>query len=374
MDIQAFNIKVELIKFLESKNIYSYTKVQEIAIPKLLKHENVLVKAPTGSGKTFSFLLPIITRLKNNHVPQVIIFVPTRELGIQISDEIKAINKFLTQRVSSQLIIGGREKDEEINQFGKNQIIISTPTRLQKIQDEKNISLRSVETIIIDEIDMIYDFGFLEEIVTFKEKYLKNDNLSIAVFSATLNNEIKNVIKRTFNLTYKEITVEQDKKLASYVIKLNDRSRLSILSNLLQQSYMNPFLAIIFAKTNEDVESIFSYLLTHNHDLEIRKFNNNLTQRERKRLLSDLREQRVQYLVTTDLMARGMDFPGVTHIINYNMPSDNQYFLHRIGRTNRSNFTDGKVYTIVDGVDLTKLQKIASKEGINLEPLSIREI
>lgn len=374
MDIQAFNIREDIFEFLKHKNIKTYTKVQQVAIPKLLKQESVLVKAPTGSGKTFSFLFPIITRLKPVHEPQVIIFVPTRELGIQINDELKEIKKYLTSTVSSQLIIGGKEKDEEISQFGKNQIIIATPTRLQKIQDEKNISLRKIETIIIDEVDMIYDFGFLEEIVIFKERYLKNDNLSVGVFSATLNNEIKNVVKKAFNLTYKEITIEQEKKLSSYVIKLNDRTRLSLLSSLLSQSYLNPFLAIIFARTNEDVESIFSYLLMHNHDLDIRKFNNSLTQRERKRLLNDLREQRVQYLITTDLMARGMDFPGVTHIINYNMPSDNQYFLHRIGRTNRSTFTDGKVYTLVDSNDFITLKKIATKEDINLETLSIKEL
>ncbi len=375
MDIQVYKIKPELIDFLKSKYYLNYTDVQLQTIPKLLKNQDVVVKAPTGSGKTFAFLFPIITNTKINRTPQSIIFVPTRELGLQIKNELEQINKFLIEKIKVHLMIGGTAEDQDIKNFGKSEIIIATPNRLNKIQSNNSISLKEVKTIIIDEADMIEDFGFLEEITEIKEKYLKKNKINFGIFSATLNTNTKNNFKKMFNLNYQDITINRKETLKIFNIKLNDRNRLTILNDLLSQDYMNPFLAIIFAKSNEDVGIIYNHLKANNPIIadNLKMFNKTLEQRERKRLLNDLKNDKIQYLITTDLMSRGMDFLGATHIINYNLPIDMQYFLHRIGRTNRSQMKNGYIYTITDIDEFEILSNFSSKNDIEIEMLSLKK-
>ncbi len=363
MSILKFNLKPELISYLSEQNIKTFFPVQEQTIPLIQKNHQLFVNAPTGSGKTLAFLLPIFNQLS---APQegikAMIVVPTRELGLQIYAQIKALNKYFEQQLSTQLMIGGNDRFEDIENYGKKNILVTTSSRLKKIHNQKPVSLRNLDYLIIDEIDMIADFGFLEELITFYNQNIKAT--SISVFSATLNNELENQIKKIFtNQTFKQIKIVNENKQTNYQIKVNERNKLDLLIKLLDDDEVNPFLAIIFAKTNEQVKEIFLRLKSAGIK-DIDYFNNDLNARARKRLLKDLKAHKIVYLVTTDLMARGMDFPGTSHIINFSLPVDISYYLHRIGRTNRSNITDGKVFTFVEQNDVPYIEKIKAKYKI----------
>ncbi len=365
MDIQAFNILDTLKVFLKSKNFKTFTPVQDKTIPLLLKGKSVLVKAPTGSGKTFSFLLPIITNIDFNlDKTQYIIFVPTRELGIQIKKEITKINEFLDQELKTQLLIGGSEKNEEMKKYGKSHIIVATPSRITEIHKLKPTSLSEVKGIIIDEVDMVVDFGSFEELFDFYQKNLKK-TISVSIFSATLNQEIKKMVSKTFTNIFTEVNVNLEKPITNYYIKTDDRSKFLVLEKLLNSDFINPYLAIIFVNKNDEVYKVFKFLEKEGF-MNVAFFNKELSQRERKRLLKNLNNDKIVYLVTTDLMARGIDLLNITHVINFDLPFDNNYYMHRIGRTNRSFNKQGQIYSLVNEKELQKLHNIADKNKINL--------
>ena len=363
MSILKFNLKPELITYLNEQNIKTFFPVQEKTIPLMQKGQQLFVNAPTGSGKTLAFLLPIFNQLS---APQegvkAMIVVPTRELGLQIYAQIKSLNKYFENKLSTQLMIGGNDRFEDIETYGKKNILVTTSSRLQKIHNEKPVSLKNLDYLIIDEIDMIADFGFLGELISFYNQNIKVTSLS--VFSATLNVELENQIKRFFNdKSFKQIKIVNKTVQSNYQIKVNERNKFELLVKLLEDDEVNPFLAIIFAKTNEEVKEIFLTLKAAKVQ-GVDYFNNDLTARARKRLLKDVQAHKIVYLVTTDLMARGMDFPGTSHIINFSLPVDISYYLHRIGRTNRSNIKDGKVFTFVDQKDVSYINKIKFKYNI----------
>ncbi len=366
MSILKFNLRSELIDYLNEQNIKHFFPVQEQTIPLIQKKQQLFVNAPTGSGKTLAFLLPIFNQLDASKEGiegiKAIIIVPTRELGLQINAQIKALNKHFENKLSTQLMIGGNDRFEDIDNYGNKNILVTTSSRLQKIHNQKPVSLKNLDYLIIDEIDMIADFGFLEELITFYNQNIKTTSLS--VFSATLNSELENQIKKFFNdKSFKQIKIINDTPKTNYQIKVNERDKFQLLLKLLADDEVNPFLAIIFAKTNEEVKAI--YLALKEAKIQgVDYFNNDLTARQRKRLLKDLKANKIIYLVTTDLMARGMDFPGTSHIINFSLPVDINYYLHRIGRTNRSNIVDGKVFTFVEQKDIPYINKIKDKYKI----------
>lgn len=363
MFIEQFNLKKELKEYLKSKNINNFSKVQEDVIPLLLNNKNVNVEASTGSGKTLSFLLPILNNLKSEDKITTIIWVPSRELGTQINNVLKEIKKNLKDFTFFNLI--NNLSIEEDAYFLKKEpnIIITTPNKLIKVIEKEKINFDNLKYLIIDEIDMIYNFGFLEEILIFKERIIKKDNKTWGLFSATFPLPLQNFIKnklQIINVKNIKINSLENEKIKINLIKVNESEKLEKLFKLLISDNINPYFCLIFAKTNNEVNSVYRYL----KDKKIEGlyfFNNQLNIKEKNKIMKLIHQDKVLFLVTTDLIARGIDFPIVTHIINFSYPSDLTYYKHRIGRTNRLNTINGVIYDFISENEEDKLEKIKEK-------------
>ncbi len=362
MDIKQFNLNPKIEEYLEFKKINEFFDVQTKIIPKLRKNKNVIVESPTGSGKTLSFLIPIIENLElDNSNLEAIIFAPTRELATQIHKVIKEINNFVSFK--SALIIGGEEFDKQKDKLNKNpKIIVATPERFNKLIGEMKINFDFLKTIVIDEADMMVDFGFLEIVDSFKNKLNKN-KITFAIFSASIPDHIQNWIRKSLIKEETEIfRIKNDKKIDVNVIKTYSGEKYRKLTELIQSDWFNPYFSIIFVKTNNEVESLYRKLKEELNLKNLQYFSSNLTQRQRNKLLKSIHNNEVVYLITTDLISRGMDFEFVSHIVNYELPVDLEYYRHRIGRTNRGNFdTVGLIYDLQTPEEVEKYTKLQKK-------------
>ncbi len=360
MDIKQFKIDPQLILYLENKGISNYMPIQDKVIPLLLKDKQVIVEAPTGTGKTLAFLLPIISKLNlENKNVQAIIAVPTRELAKQIWNVIQEIKKY-QNNFTTLLAIGGEDINRQLLKWSRMpQLIITTPERLTKLMVLNSIKLTNLKYLIIDEADMMLDFGFMEELEQFVEKNVSKNKLIYGLFSATLPLEVQNFIKKRIHGEVKNIQIIQEEQLKINLIKAHNNEKEKVLINLLEADIFNPFFALIFAKSNEEVKNVYAFL--KNKGLKnLDYFTSDLSQRERNRVLKSINNLETIYLVTTDLIARGMDFPGVSHVINFSYPNDLSYYRHRIGRTNRNNI-NGSIYDIYEDKDKDKIEIIKNK-------------
>ncbi len=365
MDIKQFNLTPEIKNYLDSKKISNFFDVQVKIIPKLRRNKNVIVESPTGSGKTLSFLIPIIEKLDlNDDGLEAIIFTPTRELATQIFNVIKEINEFI--KFKSSLIIGGKEIEKQKEDLNKKKpkIIVATPERFDKLMKETKINLDNIRTIVVDEADMMVDFGFLEIIDSFKNKLTKN-KINFAIFSASIPEHIQNWIRKSLIKNETEILkIKNEKKIDVNVIKTYSGEKYKKLKQLIQSDSFNPYFAIIFVKTNNEVESLYKKLKEEVNLKNLQYFSSNLTQRQRNKLLKSIHNNEVVYLITTDLISRGMDFEFVSHIVNYELPVDLEYYRHRIGRTNRGNFDSiGLIYDLQTPEEKDKYLKLQKRNN-----------
>ncbi len=361
MDTKSINIRKEIMEYFESKGFKKLLPVQEQSIPQINKRKSSFVEAPTGTGKTLSFLVPILNNLKEDNLStQSVIITPTRELAVQINSVLKEMKPFFDFEIKSTLAIGGEDFEDQQRKLKNGaHIIIGTADRIISLRDKTQHDISNLQYLVIDEVDMILNFGGFAEI----EK-LSNDipkSTTLAFFSASFPLETQNMIKKMFMKEVNNIIIKEkdDDELESQFIKAFDGDKTSTLIELLKSDKFNPFFALIFAKTNEEVEMIFKDLKNAGIK-DIASFHSGLGQRERNRLLKNINNSELIYLVTTDLMSRGMDFPGVTHIVNYSLPVDLTYYKHRIGRTNRNN-VKGNIYDIYSDGELRRYEEVQKK-------------
>ncbi|NOQ50131.1 MAG: DEAD/DEAH box helicase [Mycoplasmataceae bacterium] len=361
MDIKQFKIDKQVDAYLKDKKITTYTAVQEKVIPLLLKDKQVIVEAPTGTGKTLAFLIPILTNLDpNNKNIQALITVPTRELATQIANVCKEISLFKTD-FSYLLLTGGEDISIQNKKIKKQpQIIIGTQERINKVFSFGSFNLTFLKYIVLDEADMMLDFGFIEELKEFIKRSGINKKIVYSLFSATLPLPLQNFIKKSFGGEIINISIaKNDENIKINLIKSFDQEKNEQLFKLLSAPIFNPFFAIIFTRTNEEAEAVYAFLKTK----KIRNlacFTTTISARERSKILKNISKMNITYLVTSDVMSRGMDFLGVSHIINYSYPTNLTYYVHRIGRTNRNNIS-GQIYDIYTEKDEKQLKIIMEK-------------
>ena len=361
MDIKSFNLKKEINEYFDKMNFKEFQLVQEKTIPKLIKGQNLFVESPTGTGKTLSFLVPILETINYNSLEtQAIIITPTRELSIQIHNVLKEMKEFQIKKIKSLLAIGGKDFEDQLRKLRNGtQIIIGTSDRIHSLRNKLNHNLDELNYLVIDEVDMILNFGSFDEIITLSKVIPKETTL--AFFSASFPLSTQNYIKKLFNKGVSNIIIEVDKgaTITSNFIKAFDDDKSDTLIKLFNSDNFNPYFCIVFARTNIEVEVIYKFLKKKGVQ-KIGVFHSSLSQRERNRLLKLINNSELVYLVTTDLMSRGMDFPGVTHIVNYSLPVDLTYYKHRIGRTNRNNIK-GNIYDIYIDSDIRRYDEISKK-------------
>ncbi|MDU6948531.1 DEAD/DEAH box helicase [Veillonella parvula] len=323
----------ELIIALQKQGIKEPTPIQEQSIPVVFKGNDVIAKAQTGTGKTLAFLLPILQRVHTDvHQEQVLIIAPTRELIKQISDEAKELGSILN--VDILPLIGGKTIEAQLQQLGRRpQVILGTPGRLLDHAKRGSLHLDCIRRVVLDEADQMLHMGFLPDIENLISQ--TDTNRQLLLFSATIPDKIRNLAKaymsKPISVTAegKHITLES---IDQRVYMMNPEEKTQRLIKMIEDD--NPFLAIVFCNKREGAIRL-SYELTA-AGLNIAEMHGDLTQGRRTQILRDFAKAKTQILVATDIAARGIDIEGITHVYNYDVPRDVDYYIHRIGRTGRA--------------------------------------
>lgn len=354
-----YNFKSYINKGLESINFSKETDIQRLVIPKALNGENIIGKSSTGSGKTHAFILPILEKLNNLEEVEAVIIVPTRELGFQIYDEITKITKFSEEVIDVRLYVGGTNRDNELARLEKSQpnIVIGTIGKLKDLAIEANVlKIYTAKMVVIDEADMVFETSEFEEV---DYLFARFENPQILAFSATISEAMMHFLDKY--LSKNEIIDLVGKnnlkaEIEHIFIPTKNRNKDNLLFDLLQT--FHPYLALIFANTKTKVDEIADFLVSKG--LKVAKITGNLEPRERKQVLKRIKDGMYQYVVASDLASRGLDVVGVSHVINYELPSDIEFFIHRIGRTARYDLT-GVSISFYDYEDDNYLKKLEQK-------------
>ena len=364
------DINPQIIQALEENQIMSPTDIQEKSIPYGLSNRksHVIGQAKTGSGKTLAFAIPIIEKInpKNRNI-QAIVVVPTRELCKQNAVVFRSITKY--KRIKIVEVYGGASIRTQIEQIENGgQVLIATPGRLLDLIRRGKIKFKSVDFVALDEADRMLDMGFLPDIQFLLLDAMRDISPRLFLFSATLFDDIKKVI---YKFTKKDIVHEIDVSKDSLTVENCDQYAYYIENNKFWNfiKILNdekPDFSIIFTKTKRNAQKLCRKLndvSALNFNLKVGFINGDLTQAKREKTISMFRKRELNCLVATNVLARGLDFPQVTHVFNYDMPRDPEDYVHRIGRTARvagvdKNVTKGKAISIVSTDNRVLMRKI----------------
>ncbi|QDP41783.1 DEAD/DEAH box helicase [Radiobacillus deserti] len=326
-----------IVKQLKEQAITEPTPVQIQAIPKLLAGKDVMAQAQTGTGKTFAFLLPILEKIDANvEAIQALVLSPTRELALQISNELEKL--LITKpEVNSLAVYGGQDIEAQLKKLQKQvHIIVATPGRLLDHQRRGTVDLSDVSMFVLDEADQMLHMGFLPEVEAI-EGLLKEERQTM-LFSATMPKEVRTLANQYLHKPEyvtakgKNVTLDEVKQM---VIETTDREKQQKLTEVLHQ--FHPFLAIIFCRTKRRASKLNAALQGMGFLSD--ELHGDLSQSKREKVMQRFRDMKIQYLVATDVAARGLDVEGVTHVFNYDIPQDSETYIHRIGRTGRAGGT-----------------------------------
>ena len=356
---------------LKKINFVKPTEVQEKVIPVLMAHKNAVVQAVTGSGKTHAFLIPVMNEIDENlQFPQAILTTPSRELAQQLYQVARQLRDASNLNLSIALLAGGTDRERQIESISRHkpQIIIATPGRLHDFVEKKILPLDYVKNFVIDEADMTLDMGFLSEIDFIAQRLPQNCVLT--AFSATIPVKLANFLRKYMakpetiiidNPTVISPTVKND------LLDIGSKSRKKVLYQLL--TIGQPYLALIFANTKQTVDELAEFLI--NQGLKVAKIHGGITERERKRTMREVEAGQYQYVVATDLAARGIDIEGVSLVINYEIPRELEFVIHRIGRTGRNGMS-GHAVTLIREEEMNQILKL-EKMGIHFDFVEIKD-
>jgi ATP-dependent RNA helicase RhlE len=331
---QDFKIDQRLVAAIINKGYKAPTPIQDKIITHIIEGLDVVGIADTGSGKTAAFLVPLINKVLQNPREQILIVAPTRELAIQIDEEFKSFVR--GTRIFSVCCVGGASMGRQMSELRyRYNLIIGTPGRLKDLIEKKMIRLSEFNTVVLDEADRMFDMGFIND-----TRFIINGTprgRQTLFFSATISREIERMIgeftKNPVRISVK--TRDTSKNVEQDVIKIdNGKTKLQVLSNLLnKKEEFNKVL--VFGRTKHGVEKLSKMLLGYGFKVESIHGNKNNSQRQRA--LNMFKDNRIQVLVATDVAARGLDIADISHVINYDLPSTYEDYIHRIGRTGRYN-------------------------------------
>ncbi|RAS92718.1 DEAD/DEAH box helicase [Priestia endophytica] len=358
---EKFSFQPFLIEAIKDLNFYEPTEIQERIIPSLLNGESAIGQSQTGTGKTHAYLLPILNKINphKDHV-QAVIMAPTRELALQIHEEVQKITVFTEEdaKITSKCLIGGTDKQRTIEKLKQQpHVVVGTPSRVHDLMQEGALSVRQVDTIVVDEADLMLDLGFIEDVDRIAAA-MKED-VQILVFSATIPEKLKPLLKKYLdNPRYTHVAPKQltAAKLEHILVPQRHRDKKELVYNMLTN--LNPYLAIVFANTKKSADELADHLLEKG--LKVARIHGGLEPRERKRSMKQIQDLQYQYIVATDLAARGIDIQGVSHVINYEIPQDLDFYVHRVGRTARAGY-DGTAITIYEQDDYEALMSLENR-------------
>jgi ATP-dependent RNA helicase CshB len=366
---KQYALSKPIIDGLADMHIDTPTAIQEKVIPAVLRGESVIGQSQTGSGKTHAFLVPILEKLDaKEDTVQAVITAPSRELATQIYIVATTLAKHLPDlRIHNY--VGGTDKAKQIEKLQNNQpqLVIGTPGRILDLIKSGALAAHTAQTFVVDEADMTLDMGFLNQVDQIAATFPKD--LQMLVFSATIPQKLEPFLKKYMAnptiFTLKPQSVIAD-TVDNWLIAAKGRDKNQLIYQLL--TIGQPFLVLIFANTKHAVDHIHQFLT--DQGLEVAKIHGGIPPRERKRVMKEVAALKYQYVVATDLAARGIDIKGVSHVINAEIPSDNEFFIHRVGRTGRNGMhgTAITLYTPGQEDQIAELEHL----GIHFTPKAIK--
>ena len=364
-----FNFKSFITKALKALNFNTPTPIQERLIPLILKGKSVVGQSQTGSGKTHTFLLPIFQEVDLNDPLQAIIITPSRELAYQIYNAAKQIAKYAPTPITVHNYVGGTDKQRQVEKLSHHQpqIVIGTPGRILDLIRSHVLDVHHVKQFVVDEADMTLDMGFLDETDAIASSLPKE--LQMMAFSATIPEKLQPFLHKYMGNSVVEVVKNQaivSDIVDNWLISTKGRDRNQLIYRLLTMG--EPYLALIFTNTKERANELTNYL--RDQGLKVAKLHGGLQPRERKRTMKMIQNLEYQYVVATDLAARGIDIQGVSHVINDEIPTDLEFFIHRVGRTGRNGMPGIAItlYAPNEGDKITAIENM----GITFKPKMIK--
>lgn len=368
---ENLDLSKELKKALNDMEFVEMTAIQSQSIPAMIAGNDIVAQAPTGTGKTCSFGIPVVenTDTSERNVTSLIL-APTRELALQIANELIRLKKY-KKSIRIAVVYGGQNIDRQILALKrKPQIIVATPGRLMDHMRRKTIRLDHLKTLVLDEADEMLDMGFREDI----DEILQSvpEERQTVLFSATMSREILDITKKylkdpvKIKTTKSEVTVSSVKQ---YYLEVSPDNKTDVLARLID---VNDFkLSMVFCNTKKKVDELA-------HDLTVRGYNamglhGDMKQSQRDRVMREFKNGNIETLIATDVAARGIDIKDIDVVFNYDLPDDMEYYVHRIGRTGRAN-REGVSYSLVSRREMYRLHEIMRYTKAKIKLMTIPNV
>ena len=370
-EYRQLGLSDELMRAIDKKGYVQATPVQAGAIPYFMDWKDVIAKAPTGTGKTFAFGIPMVEHIDpENADVQALVLAPTRELAIQIQDELRDLCAF-KEGVRVVCLYGGQPIDRQINQLKKApQIVVATPGRLMDHMKRRTVRLDQVQTVVLDEADRMLDMGFVRDVTHILDTMPRRRNLGM--FSATISREVLD-ISWVYQRDPVEITVQADQEnrpdIVQYSLQVERSEKAEVMAHLLDMGGYERVIA--FCNTKNMTDRLAGLL--DMRGISCAAIHGDIPQAVREKTLQKFREGKMRVLVATDVAARGLDIDDVDAVFNYDVPDENEYYIHRIGRTGRAK-RHGVAFSLVSSVtESIRLDDIKKATGSQIRAVHFND-
>ena len=367
----SMGLSQEMLRALEKKGYEVSTPIQAGCIPPMMDWQDVTAKAPTGTGKTFAFGIPIIEHIDpESEAVQAVILAPTRELAMQITGEMRDLAQF-KPGIRLVCLYGGQPIGKQIDTLKKRpQIVVATPGRLGDHMKRRTVRIDTAQTVILDEADRMLDMGFIHEVTRLLDHMKNRKNLGL--FSATISREVMD-IAWVYQRDPVEITVRPDEEnkpdILQYKLEVPMNQKVDALQKILDQEQYDR--AMVFCNTKGNTERVAKLLQMRGVDAQC--IHGDIPQEKREKVMAKFRRGELRVFVATDVAARGIDVDDVDAVFNYDVPDENEYYVHRIGRTGRAK-RHGVAYTFVsDYPGLVRLENIAKHTRNDIKSVKFDE-
>ena len=328
---RALGVSAEVVRALAARDITNPFQIQSLVLEDALAGDDVLAKSPTGSGKTLAFALPIVEQTKAGEAPAALVLVPTRELALQVTDEIAAIAGPKGLRVAT--VYGGAPLGAQARRASTAHVLVATPGRLQDLVDRRMISVDRVQILVLDEADRMLDMGFKPQVERILRRLPRKRQTML--FSATLDGEVLDLAREyTTNAARFDAELPRERERGDVEHKFVSVTADAKVEALVRELEADRDLALVFVRTKRGAERLVQKL--KRHDVQAAALHGDMSQGARERALARFRGGKVTTLVATDVAARGLDLDNITHVINFDPPEDGTAYVHRVGRTARA--------------------------------------
>ena len=368
---EKYKISEEIKKSIDAMGYKNPSDVQKRVIPEALEGKDIVVKSQTGSGKTAAFAIPVCEKvIWDNTKPQALVLTPTRELAIQVKEEIQSLGRLKRIRVAA--IFGKQPFSEQIRELKqRTHIVVGTPGRVIDHIERGTFDITGINILVIDEADEMLNMGFVDQVKSIVSKL--NDKRQTMLFSATMPEEILDLsnsyMNNPENIKAQKLITD---KITHELYKINEEDKLNELRKVLIKEI--PEGVVVFCKTKENVDKVAENLKRKGYSVD--KIHGGMMQKDRMAIMERFKKGFFRILVATDIAARGIDVEGLTHVINYDLPVEKEAYVHRIGRTGRAG-SKGKAISLVNQYErrlLGQIQEYIGFEINEIEPISNNEI